>query len=77
MNKILQQQINEVTNKLDEANRTLNDFDAAKKKLTIENAELTRQVKYYQTLTRKVHTQIFPNSMEQFDDVAGIHMVTF
>ena len=44
MNKILQQQINEVTSKLDEANRTLNDFDASKKKLTIENSEYSRQV---------------------------------
>lgn len=44
MNKILQQQINEITSKLDEANRTLNDFDASKKKLTIENSEYSRQV---------------------------------
>ena len=50
MNKILQQQINEVTSKLDEANRTLNDFDASKKKLTIENSEYNRQVSQDQGL---------------------------
>ena len=30
--------------KLDETNRTLNDFDAAKKKLSIENSDLLRQL---------------------------------
>ena len=36
INKQLQQQINEIQGKLDESNRTLNDLDIAKKKLTIE-----------------------------------------
>lgn len=40
----MQHQINEVQGKLDEANRTLNDFDAAKKKLSIENSDLLRQL---------------------------------
>lgn len=31
-------------NKADEANRTLNDLDAAKKKLSIENSDLLRQL---------------------------------
>merc|ERR1712121_621407 len=35
--------------KLDEANRTLNDFDAAKKKLSIENSDLTRQIEDAET----------------------------
>ena len=30
--------------KLDEANRTLNDFDAQKKKLSVENGDLLRQL---------------------------------
>jgi myosin heavy chain 6/7 len=30
--------------KLDESNRTLNDFDSAKKKLSIENSDLLRQL---------------------------------
>lgn len=43
-NKQIQQQINDVNSKLDEANRNLNDFDAHKKKLAIENADLLRQL---------------------------------
>lgn len=38
------QQINEIQSKLDEANRTINDFDATKKKLAVENADLLRQL---------------------------------
>lgn len=37
-------QLGEVTSKLDDANRNLSDFDAAKKKLAAENAELQRQL---------------------------------
>lgn len=44
MNKQMQHQINDIHNKLDEANRTLNDFDASKKKLAAENTDLLRQV---------------------------------
>lgn len=44
MTKQLQHQANEIQSKLDEANRTLNDFDAAKKKLAVENSDLLRQV---------------------------------
>lgn len=44
MTKQLQHNVNEVHNKLDEATRTLNDFDAAKKKLTAENTDLLRQL---------------------------------
>lgn len=44
MNKQLNQHINELQAKLDESNRTLNDFDAAKKKLAVENADLLRQL---------------------------------
>ena len=43
---MLEQQTAEATSKLDEANRTLNDFEAAKKKLSMENADYTRQVGY-------------------------------
>ena len=39
-----QQELNECANKLDEANRTLSDFDAAKKKLAMENSDLLRQL---------------------------------
>lgn len=39
----MQHQINDIHNKLDEANRTLNDFDASKKKLAAENTDLLRQ----------------------------------
>ena len=40
----MQQQLNEMQSKLDEANRTLNDLDSAKKKLTIENSDYLRQL---------------------------------
>ncbi|ROT81922.1 myosin heavy chain, isoform N [Penaeus vannamei] len=36
--------MNEIHSKLDEANRTLNDFDASKKKLAVENTDLLRQL---------------------------------
>ena len=36
--------MNEYQNKMDEANRTLNDMDAAKKKMCAENGDLLRQV---------------------------------
>merc|ERR1719154_1074618 len=36
--------LNDTQSKLDEANRTLNDFDAAKKKLSVENSDLLRQL---------------------------------
>ncbi|XP_037042171.1 myosin heavy chain, muscle isoform X14 [Bradysia coprophila] len=42
--KQLQHTLNEVQGKLDETNRTLNDFDAGKKKLSIENSDLLRQL---------------------------------
>lgn len=42
--KQLQHQNNEIQSKLDETNRTLNDFDSAKKKLSIENSDLLRQL---------------------------------
>ncbi|XP_011647044.1 myosin heavy chain, muscle isoform X28 [Pogonomyrmex barbatus] len=42
--KQLQHQLNETQGKLEEVNRTLNDFDAAKKKLSIENSDLLRQL---------------------------------
>ena len=44
MTKMLQQQLNETQGKLDEANRSLNDFYAAKKKLSIENSDYLRQL---------------------------------
>lgn len=42
--KHLHGQITDATSKFDECSRTLNDFDAAKKKLAVENAELLRQL---------------------------------
>ncbi|CAL4154392.1 unnamed protein product, partial [Meganyctiphanes norvegica] len=42
--KLVQSQINEVQSKLEEANRCLGDFDAFKKKLTIENSDLLRNL---------------------------------
>lgn len=42
--KQIQQQIAETTGKLDEMNRTLNDFDSTKKKLSAENNDLQRQI---------------------------------
>lgn len=42
--KHLHGQITEATSKFDECSRTLNDFDAAKKKLAVENADLLRQL---------------------------------
>ena len=44
MNKQMHQQMNELQSKFDEANRTLNDLDASKKKLTIENSDYLRQL---------------------------------
>ena len=40
----MEHQAADASGKLDEANRTLNDFETAKKKLTLENADYTRQV---------------------------------
>lgn len=40
----MQQQNNDLQTRVDEANRSLNDFDAAKKKLAIENSDLLRQL---------------------------------
>lgn len=37
-------QLGELRGKLDESNRSLGDFDATKKRLTVENQELTRQL---------------------------------
>ena len=48
---MLEQQSSEASGKLDEANRTLNDFETAKKKLTLENADYTRQVSNSDTTT--------------------------
>lgn len=42
--KQLQHENTDVQAKLDEANRTLNDFDGAKKKLSAENSDLLRQL---------------------------------
>ncbi|CAL4122396.1 unnamed protein product [Meganyctiphanes norvegica] len=42
--KIIQGHTLEVQSKLDEANRSLNDFDVQKKKLSVENADLLRQL---------------------------------
>ena len=50
-NRVLEQQASEASGKLDEANRTLNDFETAKKKLTLENADYTRQVSNSDTTT--------------------------
>lgn len=36
--------MNEIQARLDESNRTLNDYDAAKKKLVVENTDLLRQL---------------------------------
>merc|ERR1719186_2436152 len=44
LNKQMMGSLNETQAKLDEANRTLNDFDATKKKLAVENADLLRQL---------------------------------
>merc|ERR1719452_258231 len=41
--------LNDSQSKLDEANRTLNDFDATKKKLAVENADLLRQLEDAET----------------------------
>merc|ERR1712198_162370 len=42
--KQIQFNLEEINAKLDEANHTLNDFDAAKKKMAAENADLVRQL---------------------------------
>lgn len=44
MIKQLQQENTELQAKLDEANRTLSDFDGAKRKLAVENIDLLRQL---------------------------------
>lgn len=43
-NKQLEMQLGEIQHKLEEQNRTLGDFDAAKKRLAAENGELQRQL---------------------------------
>merc|ERR1719154_924548 len=49
MNKQMMSSLNDSQSKLDEANRTLNDFDATKKKLAVENADLLRQLEDAET----------------------------
>lgn len=49
MNRQLQQELTEARAKLDEANRTLSDFDAAKRKLAVENSDLLRQLEEAET----------------------------
>ena len=43
-NRTLQAQLSDVQRKCDEANLILGDYDNAKKKVVIENADLLRQV---------------------------------
>ena len=43
-NKLLQNQLNEVNRKYEEANLNLADFDNAKKKIILENADILRQI---------------------------------
>merc|ERR1711874_829986 len=42
--KTVQGQVNDIQGKLDEAQRTLGDFDVQKKKLSVENGDLLRQL---------------------------------
>merc|ERR1740131_680883 len=65
--KQLINQLNDVASKLDEANRTLNDFDATKKKLAVENADLCRQLEEAESM----HSQLGKLKMSltnQLDD---------
>ena len=41
---MLQEQLTSINSKLEEANRTLGDFDTAKKKLAMENSDLLHEV---------------------------------
>lgn len=54
--------------KYDEANRTLNDFDAAKKKLAVENAELLRHMEEADTQLGQLTTLKLSLS-NQLDDM--------
>ena len=59
-NRTLQATLSDVQRKCDEANLILGDYDNAKKKVVIENADLLRQV----MLLWRVVQQIFSPEME-------------
>ena len=42
---MLQEQLANINSKLEEANRTLGDFDTSKKKLAMENSDLMHEVR--------------------------------
>lgn len=70
--KQLHTQITEATSKFDECTRTLNDFDAAKKKLAVENAELLRQLEEAEnqtTMLTKVKSTLY-NQLEESKKVS-------
>merc|ERR1712045_339611 len=64
-NKLLQNQLNEINRKVEDANLTLTDFDNAKKKIIIENADNLRHIEeldnnnnVLQKLRANLHAQL-------------------
>jgi len=66
--KTVQNQLNEVQSKLDEAQRTLGDFDAQKKKLYVENGELLRQLEEVDIQTNQM-SKLTIQLGNQLDDI--------
>jgi len=66
--KTVQNQLNEVQSKLDEAQRTLGDFDAQKKKLYVENGDLLRQLEEVDIQTNQM-SKLTIQLGNQLDDI--------
>ncbi|CAL4161984.1 unnamed protein product [Meganyctiphanes norvegica] len=66
--KGMQNQTLELQTKLDEASRTLNDFDIAKRKLAVENADLLRQLEEADAQTSQLSKLTFTMS-SQLEDI--------
>merc|ERR1719309_1607960 len=70
--KSVQVTITELTSKLDESSRCLSDFDATKKKLSVENADLLRQLEESSAAYSQLYkiTQTMSSQLEDIKKVA-------
>merc|ERR1712180_447945 len=66
--KSVQVNITELTSKLDESSRCLSDFDVTKKKLSVENADLLRQLEESQAAYSQLY-KITQSMSAQLEDV--------
>lgn len=65
--KTMEIQLMDLQGKLDETNRSLGDFDAAKKRLTVENGDLLRQLEEAEAQVSQL-TKLKTSLMQQLDE---------